>query len=309
MTTNPQAEQPPSQGQGECCIPQCANNKSGAKNGDACHHDQPQAIQKFWPWIKSGLSNLNLYIALGTWALAFVGFRALIDSQGEITQMKTSMTMEQRPWVTTEVFLDGPLVLNPEHWKNIESPYLDLHFQLTNIGKSPALTTYVHTLMFPYTGRSDSAELKRRCNQARSEDDARRLDSTINPAGFIVYPEKALNLYEATVMDKSDYFSWTTFIGPRRGNTMFVAIVVCTDYRFVFSPELHHTDLFYYVARVGEHGDTPGAVISLTNALYNPADKSIPPPPYTIGINYLHADVAPTDLYLLQQPWEDTDIN
>jgi hypothetical protein len=150
------------------------------------------------------------------------------------------------------------------------------------------MEAWINASLFPLSeGSDDVKEMPRRCADLRA-DMLKRQENPRNP-GYTLFPAHHINMQQTVEMSADEYSKWRT-----AGHSFIViSLVVCGDYRFSFSPEIHSTNLIYSLATTVMNANDKQRIIAL------PDNWNLALSP---GVNKLPPDI----LRLYQEPFGDT---
>lgn len=145
----------------------------------------------------------------------------------------------ERPWVTADIAVGGPLQYN------VNGLNITLLFMLKNIGHSPATNVSVDLrLVAPAIGidaiYNPTATLREMVAQSKSR--------PLAPWGHLLFPSEPLNQQISTTIGKDELARIT-----QKAEFIHLTAIGCITYGFVFDAGLHHTGFILDIRR----SDTP----------------------------------------------------
>jgi len=188
---------------------------------------------------------LQLYTAvLSTATVALVGatiYSAIVlrHTDEKIGRQLDEMQATRRPWITVKAEIAGPLVFVP-------TPHIDVNFTIKNIGQSPAMSAWINTDMVLLSRNSDTVrEMRRRCSDLQRKELARQNRTDPIRPGYTLFPSDQVTMTRTVSIEPDEYERWATV---QKMSFMSLELLVCGDYKFSFSSEIHSTDMVYGIA-------------------------------------------------------------
>jgi hypothetical protein len=184
----------------------------------------------------------------GLWAAAIVGITAIIIGSRDASEQRrvmagqlADMDAEQRAWIKVDTDITGDLILSP-------NPKISLKIILKNVGKSPAVDTWVYAALFPFIHGTDLInESRRRCVEMREDIVKRQNPEPPEPVGYVIFPDTAATIVSTPTISDQDFKQWRS---AQSWPTLFLNLVICADYRLSESSAVHYTDLLYAVGTI-----------------------------------------------------------
>ncbi|WP_412021919.1 hypothetical protein [Burkholderia cepacia] len=162
---------------------------------------------------------------------------------------RNAFSTEFRPWVSVKSKISGPLFWN-ENGANIS-----INFHLENLGRTPALSVFVHWRLIVLGGVINIPEVQR-----ETMDVARR---SIGHLGVVVFPGEQVDLPMGTNVSRPeiDKFSQSMIEkGWTARSFSPLGVVGCVAYRSSLTEEINFTGFSYEISSipgVNPGGDSP----------------------------------------------------
>jgi hypothetical protein len=162
--------------------------------------------------------------------------------QGQLVVMET----DQRPWISVDTKLAGPLVYRMKEGRPIGAD-IKLKFSLQNTGShSPAIGTQVLPIMVPnIPDRFDPLEGQRRmCQQPFAPVEQK------NPIGFAVFPNAKFDFDWTVSMTEEDFARRFVVLNGRPIVDSVAPIIGgCFDYAFPQGGKHHQTGFVFFLTQ------------------------------------------------------------
>jgi hypothetical protein len=243
----------------------------------------PKLIYENWVKFKIFLNSIFLCRDCHQWWLVLIGiFGAgfliwqIILLQKTVADTKKSadaakdqaiisqkaFSAENRPWVKEKVTVDGPLEYNNKYIKGMS---VIVQFNLTNVGKSPALNAVVHAEIIARVndGSADDRHGRNPITRQREICDLARQRSGY-PTEVIIFPEDTISVRPVAnvlVVDNQELEKVIQAKITQESRTILFTIVGCVDYRSNFEDEHHQTRFMYDLRKSdSQHPETTVAI-------------------------------------------------
>lgn len=231
----------------------------------------------FAPWWRLPPDRKNVVFA-GVIAAATVTYAVYAGLLWNTTRREFELS--ERPWVKAEVTIASALmqarfadtatlgrndewIPSPNNWDMVFFPEITLNFRLENVGRSPAIRTWILAEFFPsisehfvvtklggsFTEHSDIIERQAAvCEKAKLGPDVGN--------GFTLFPATGISKDEILTL------RWTEMLAALakwqakgwKGARMAPEIVGCVDYQFPFAPEHHQTPFMFRLVYASPEG-------------------------------------------------------
>jgi hypothetical protein len=184
-------------------------------------------------------------IAVSAIGSVIVGYFQWSVMRGQLNEMRIA----QRPWVSADVQIAGPLVFEAN------GSAIPLKLTLKNTGHTPATRILAIPILFVREEQPMNflAIQKRRCEAGQ------RPAGPSGGIGYTLFPGDTVTEYNTPSMTREEFGTQPTIVPY---------VVVCINYQFTFSGENHQTAAMFVLMRVDPV--RPGAFV------INPKDGSVP---------------------------------
>jgi hypothetical protein len=185
--------------------------------------------------------------------------------------MKTAILLDQRPWVSLEVNLGGPLTADASGW------HIPLTYQLKNLGRTPGIDVsfFAHAIPTILAHQTSKGAWVAGTNLHKELDDvcgfpemASRLDVNW---GQLIFPEEKWPIDTFGVIGTPEIFKEAA--APQSGYSGQLLIVTCVSYGSTLNAWRYRTARAFYLAKkTGSKSiDLSGETIYVPDLAFSPA--------------------------------------
>ena len=190
----------------------------------------------------------TIAIAAFTYELAYISGR-------QWQTMNQQLDLEQRPWLSADVKILGPLTFDATGNGNML-----VSIAIENTGHSPASYAFDETRFVPMgvkrdqtdkgKGFSTPKEADRICNTLKQR--AENPTNKANAVGYTLFPNRVAVRIQPLQLHSADIKEALAYSRPFQGNANYIMpiIVGCIDYGFVFEQGRHQTQFSWTVDRI-----------------------------------------------------------